>query len=253
MCAAIKRRRKFRRGFLLFCFAAALLFAGLAPSGAKSNSNAAAGGIPHSVRLKVENIPQLPELPNGCEGASLAIVLNYMGYNADKTDVAYNDIPLQPFYYGEYGRLTGANPESAYPGAPGADSAGYYCYPPVVVAAAENFFRRQNETPLDAHDITGASQQTIFRHLAGRSPVIVWKTLHNTPLQKSQSFSWVDSQTNETYIPYTNVHVVVVTGYDQEYVYLSDPLEMYDRLGRAEFEAVFDECGQKAVVLTQNK
>ena len=41
----------------------------------------------------IDNFPclnQLPELPTGCEVTSLTMVLNYLGYDADKTDIAAN-------------------------------------------------------------------------------------------------------------------------------------------------------------------
>ena len=41
-----------------------------------------------TVQLDVENIPQNPELPNGCEITSAAIVLNYLGFDIDKVTLA---------------------------------------------------------------------------------------------------------------------------------------------------------------------
>ena len=39
------------------------------------------------------NILQNPELPVGCEITALTILLNYYGFNAEKTDMAKNYLP----------------------------------------------------------------------------------------------------------------------------------------------------------------
>ena len=45
------------------------------------------------VQLPVRTVLQNPELPNGCEAASLAALLKYKGVPADKLDLAYGYIP----------------------------------------------------------------------------------------------------------------------------------------------------------------
>ena len=46
--------------------------------------------LPGTVQLNVENILQAPELPNGCELTSAAVVLNYLGFGIDKVTLAEN-------------------------------------------------------------------------------------------------------------------------------------------------------------------
>ena len=48
--------------------------------------------------IRVEPVMQLPELPNGCEAASLAAVLQFYGYSVDKLDLAYGYIPRVDFW-----------------------------------------------------------------------------------------------------------------------------------------------------------
>ena len=56
--------------------------------------------LPDTVQLNVENILQNPELPNGCEITSAAIVLNYLGFDIDKVTLAENCLPMHILYWG---------------------------------------------------------------------------------------------------------------------------------------------------------
>ena len=78
----------------------------------------------------IDNFPclnQLPELPTGCEVTSLTMVLNYLGYDADKTDIAAN--------YLEKGDYPDANPNTTFVGTP-FDKASYGCFAPVITDCA---------------------------------------------------------------------------------------------------------------------
>ncbi len=55
--------------------------------------------LPSTVQLDVENILQNPELPNGCEITSAAIVLNYLGFDIDKVTLAENYLPMHIPYW----------------------------------------------------------------------------------------------------------------------------------------------------------
>lgn len=71
------------------------------------------------VQLPVRTVLQNPELPNGCEAASLAALLKYKGVPADKLDLAYGYIPRGDIEETTDGR-TGPDPELAYAGDPAA-------------------------------------------------------------------------------------------------------------------------------------
>lgn len=63
------------------------------------------------MQLNVENILQTPELPNGCEITSAAIVLNYLGFDIDKVTLAENYLPMHIPYWE-------ADPEVEFMGSP---------------------------------------------------------------------------------------------------------------------------------------
>ncbi|MTQ81961.1 C39 family peptidase [Ruthenibacterium lactatiformans] len=75
------------------------------------------------VQLPVRTVLQNPELPNGCEAASLAALLNYKGVPADKLDLAYGYIPRGDIEETTDGR-TGPDPELAYAGDPAGGTGG---------------------------------------------------------------------------------------------------------------------------------
>jgi uncharacterized protein YvpB len=201
--------------------------------------------LPESCLLAVENIAQLPQLPNGCEAASLAIVLNYMGYPADKLDIAYNYIPLQEFTVAE-GAYLGGNPEYVYAGNPGGN--GYYCYARPVAMAANQYLYNLG-APYRALDCSGLSEDGLVALLAAGIPVIVWKTIDHAAPRRREALAWKLPATGEVYVPFVNLHVVVLTGYDTENFYFCDPLEQAPTLPRGLFMDLFTQMGSRAAVV----
>lgn len=102
------RPGRLRAGALL-CALALALAAGvsLAGPGALSTRGAAARAavalpkappaLPAQVSLPAEGIYRWPELPNGCEATTLAMLLQCYGFDAEKTALAYDYIPRQEF------------------------------------------------------------------------------------------------------------------------------------------------------------
>ena len=103
--------------------------------------------LPDTVQLNVENILQNPELPNGCEITSAAIVLNYLGFDIDKVTLAENCLPMHIPYWE-------ADPEVEFMGSP-ADELSFYCLPGVITTAVNTYLDEQGST-YSALDITGA-------------------------------------------------------------------------------------------------
>ena len=67
--------------------------------------------------IEVDNIMQYPELPTGCETVALTILLNHLGFPADKVDIARNYLPKLDFYW-ENGILYGADYKTTFAGDP---------------------------------------------------------------------------------------------------------------------------------------
>lgn len=108
---------------------------------------------------------QEPALPNGCEAASLASVLDYYGLQADMLDLAYGYIPRQDFYQAADGSRIGPNPETAYPGDPA--SLGFYCFAGALCEGANTYLQKAGSS-LRAYDVTGITEAGPCRISGGR-------------------------------------------------------------------------------------
>lgn len=201
--------------------------------------------LPESRMLAVENITQKPQLPNGCEATSLAILLNYLGYSADKQDLAYNYLPLQPFEYAD-GTYYGGNPDYVYVGNPGGN--GYYCYARPLAMAANQYLANQ-ASPYQALDCTGLTEEDLVALVASGHPVIVWKTIDHAAPRSREHLAWTLPVSGELYAPLVNLHVVVLCGYDTESFYFCDPLQLAPTMGRALFMDLFVQMGSRAVAI----
>ncbi|MGF7016882.1 uncharacterized protein YvpB [Lachnospiraceae bacterium PF1-21] len=69
--------------------------------------------IKNDIILAVKNIRQLPELPNGCEATSLAMVLDYYSMEITKTELVDKYLDMENLQY-DHGVVYGGNPEETY-------------------------------------------------------------------------------------------------------------------------------------------
>lgn len=194
---------------------------------------------PSSYSIDVDAILQTPELPTGCEITSLATVLNYWGYDADKCDLADNYLRTESSG-GEYTIY------EAFLGSP-YDNSAFGCYSPVIEASAKKYLNRQSEK-MEVKDITGTTIQRLYNCISEGYPVIVWATmwLHD-PV-------WVTYWTNEdgTVFEFPNYeHCMVLTGYNKNNntVEVCDPLEGNTTYEMDRFEEIYAEMGRQAVLL----
>lgn len=191
--------------------------------------------LPFETRLDVENIDQNPELPNGCEITSAAIVLNYLGFDVDKVTLAEEYLPRYTPYWE-------ADPNVEFMGNP-EDELAFYCLPGPVVTAV-NAYLEDVGGNYTALDISGAPVEELYQWVANGAPVLVWATrafsepLYNYTFQLPNG-SW----------PYSNSHCLVLTGYDDETCYLADPMLEVETVARERFAESYRERGQYAVVI----
>ncbi|MBE6824368.1 MAG: hypothetical protein E7513_03365 [Ruminococcaceae bacterium] len=183
-----------------------------------------------------EAICQYPDLPTGCEMTSLTMVLNYYGLNADKCDISDN--------YLDKGEVGSVDFRKAFVGDP-RDENSFGCYAPVVVNAANRYLESQG-SKLKATDVTGRELESLYEYINIQVPVIIWGTLDCK--EGYYSVTWnVDGQ-DLTWI--TPEHCMVMVGYDQEAVWIADPIYgevvSYDR---EIFESCYNLLFKQAVVI----
>jgi uncharacterized protein YvpB len=110
-------------------------------------------GVWHYTRLTVPYISQLPEMPTGCEAASVAMLLQFAGLPVTKEDIAatmpYANDANQGFQGSPYGPYGGV------------------IFPPALVELV-------TASVGSAIDLTGASWDTLQATIDSGRPVVVW-------------------------------------------------------------------------------
>lgn len=165
--------------------------------------------FPNSFRLEEYDwLNQYPELPTGCEITSLTSVLNYYGFDVDKTTMADNYLAKG---YGSFYKMFLGNPR---------DETSFGCMAQPIVDAANKYFK-SNNTLMKAENISGSGFEDILKKVAQGDPVVIWNTMDMKPAFESQTLL-LDG---EEYIWIAPEHCVVITGYDinKRIVYIMDP------------------------------
>ncbi len=167
------------------------------------------------------------------------MLLNWAGLPVTKEDVAHalptGDMP----YENEYGAFVGANPKDVFVGDPFAIGYGIYHTP---IAKLMNQW-----LPGHVRDLTGTSFEDLLGVISGGSPAMVWATEHmDTPYL---DLEWED-ETGELVPWYQPEHALLLTGWDDDYAYMNDPMtgeqEAYPLLA---FKEVWEHMGSQAITI----
>lgn len=193
----------------------------------------------------VQPVLQNPELPNGCEASSLAALLGYHGFAADKTELAYHWMPRQDLA-GTGGGRRGPSPWEAYAGDPAGQS-GFYCFAGPVCQGANDYLKTQ-ESELRCRDLTGAGLAEVDALLAEGHPVMLWATIDYEDGARYASGGW-HLPDGSWYTPYSNLHCVVAYGCNAEGYRLADPLAGDISVARPALEAAWLALGGHAAVI----
>ncbi|MFC4800165.1 Ig-like domain-containing protein [Neobacillus sp. GCM10023253] len=194
--------------------------------------------------LNVPLISQLPELKNGCEVTSLAMLLQYKGINVDKMTLA-NQIKKDSTPYRKVGStIYWGNPNTGFVGDITGNSIGYSAYHGPVYQLASQY--------TNMIDLTGNSFDVILKQLDSGKPVWVISTSTFDSVPSSQ---WQTIQTPIGPLSMTfHEHSVVLTGYDSNYVYFNDPLANIKnrQVSRAAFVRGWEQFGRQAMTYTSS-
>ncbi len=198
--------------------------------------------IKKSCSIDVKCIFQEPELPTGCEVTSLTMLLNYLGFDISKTELAADYLPMD--YGGRVGfdRAFIGNPEWY---------GGYGCFSPVIETTANRYLSEKN-ADFRAVDIAGTEFEELYRYICMDMPVVVWCSMDLVSL--NYRFAFTDSTGNDIYW-YENEHCVLLCGYDTENgtVTVDDPLNGRVQYSTARFKEIYNELGRQAVIIEPEK
>ncbi|MBQ8825399.1 MAG: C39 family peptidase, partial [Ruminococcus sp.] len=194
--------------------------------------------IPNNYEINVETIMQYPELPTGCEITSLTILLQSLDFDVSKETMASEYLVCKDTLEYSLNEAFIGNPFT---------SAGYGCFAPVLVKAADNYLKDQKSDYI-AKDLTGSRQKTILRYIASGHPVVMWETLYLNDVYISER--WTSSKGEET--EWCDMeHCVLLRGYDLEndIVYVCDPMQGDVTYSLTRYFEIYDDMGRRAMTI----
>ncbi|WLD93058.1 C39 family peptidase [Alkalihalobacillus sp. AL-G] len=192
--------------------------------------------------LDVPLISQQPQLARGCEVTSLAMMLQYAGIDVGKMTLA-EEVKKDPTPYSvKNGHVHFGNPNTGFVGNMYTFSEeGYGVYHGPIAELAEHYL------PNRVINFTGSSFETIFKYLDNGTPVWV---INNTWFDHIPSEYWETWQTPTGPVKITmKEHSVLVTGYDEEYIYFNDPLSNVKnrKIPIEKFKRGWEQMGSQAI------
>ncbi|PDY46951.1 C39 family peptidase [Bacillus pseudomycoides] len=193
-----------------------------------------------SVYLDAPMIFQLPELHNGCEVVSMTMMLKYHGHNVDKLTLA-KQLPVDstPMIKSAGSILTWGDPSVGFVGDVTGASPGYSIDP----APLKRLLDRYTNSGID---LSGSDFSKIERLLAQGKPVVTWITASFSHPVSPQSWKTLSGKVIQADF---DMHVVLVTGYDNDYVYINDPLRRGKgaKILKSKFISSYNYMGKKAL------
>lgn len=198
--------------------------------------------IKDSVLIDAPILWQMPELPRGCEVTSLAMLLQYKGIVVDKLTLA-KEVKKNPADYRlADGKIYFGDPNEGFVGnmytytEPGL---GVYHKP--IAELAEKYL------PGKIKDLTGADFLELKVHLSDGRPVWVITNTEYEKIDESFFQTWYTPKGAVSVT--TKEHSVLITGYDQNYVYFNDPLlgEKNKKAPMQDFLEAWVQMGRQAI------
>ncbi|KGP71743.1 hypothetical protein N782_16755 [Pontibacillus yanchengensis Y32] len=176
-----------------------------------------------------------PQLYNGCEVTSLAMVLQYHDVDVTKNELA-NNVKRVPLTYSS--GLKG-NPNEGFVGDM-ENGPGLSVYHGPIHDLAKQYVGER------AKDLTGVNVDELYTHVDEGKPVWVMTNTRFRRVNNFQTWNTPQGTINVTF----SVHSVVITGYTDNYVYINNPYgQKNQKLNRSQFEAAWKQMGSQALVI----
>lgn len=196
-----------------------------------------------AIQLEAPIIGQYPELPRGCEVTSLAMLLQYNDIKVSKMELA-DEIAKDPTpYQSNADGIYFGNPYKGFVGDMYTlDNPGYGVYHEPIADLARKYMGDH------VHDFSGDSFSEILYHLNNERPVWV---ITNASYQKLGEDAFETWQTPDGEVDITmRLHSVLVTGYDEAFIYFNDPLTNTGKKAPiTSFEEAWMQMGKQAITV----
>ena len=194
----------------------------------------------------VQLMRQMPELPNGCEVTSLAMMLGAAGYPIDNVTLYQRYLPKQALLETADMRYSGS-PEAVYVGNAADVDDGWYCFEQPIIAAGDAWLA-EADSALRMVRLSGLDEKQLLRYAKAGRPLIVWVTRDYAPPEYADYFYWTLPD-GSRYTPYNNLHCVLLAGEEGNGYRIADPLEGWQMVDKAVFWESFDSMGRRAVMV----
>jgi uncharacterized protein YvpB len=192
--------------------------------------------------LDVPLILQKPELDRGCEVTSLAMMLQHAGVEVDKMQLAKEIKKVTTPYKNKNGTYYYGNPNDGFVGdIYSFSNMGYGVYNGPVAELAESYL------PGRIVNMSGDAFGDVLNKVKTGKPVWIIINSDFKKLPESEFRTW-NTPTGEVQITWKE-HSVVITGFDEDFVYFNDPL--YEKKSRKmplqDFKAAWEQMGSQAI------
>lgn len=198
-----------------------------------------------SLFLDVPYINQNPKYPNGCESASAVMLLNYFNIDISLEEFINNYLAKDKVYE-KSGIRYGPNPQLSYAGDPSTNR-GWGAYEPVIINAINKVLTTKNLN--NKFKVGGSEQKFSLNELARYYkvvPFIIWVTSDYSEI--TELYKWYSYDNKKLYTYAKNEHVVVLTGIDENYYYINDPLTKKNvQVKKEVLEKSFDSMGRQYI------
>ena len=194
--------------------------------------------------------------PTGCEQFSMRMIFNFYGYHASVQDMV-DALTVSPAPYLRDGKTYGGDPSLSFIGDPKKKKPeGFGCLPSAIERGM-NRYMEKIEGRHKAYDITGCDEEVIYHCISKGIPVLTasgYLPSVNSPV-KQPDWTWeIDGGPNKgkSVTWWRSRHVMVVVGYDDDYIYVNDPwFSREKRFNKADWLADWNRVDRHTVVLME--
>lgn len=201
------------------------------------------------VENDVPLIQQNPDFPNGCEAVSAVMLLQHYGVDISVEDFVNNYLQKDRIYV-EDNKRYGPDPSQFYAGDP--SGVGWGIFEPGLIKSVSLCLSEELDDDI-SFSITGSEDKLPLEFcMSDGSPIVIWATTNYKPADKIYEWKSYDGRYTYTYPEYS--HAVVVTGMDEKYYYVNDPLkEEKQKIDKKTLEEVFDSMGRQVISISLYK
>lgn len=205
--------------------------------------------FPESARI--DGVPMIYQnalgLPTGCEIVAAVMAIQFSVGEKITTDDVMPHLTVGKAPYWTSSGTYGSDPEYAFIGDPTGKN-GFGCYSPVIEEMINKYFNENGQSHY-AKNITNCNFDEVLYYVSQGKPVIAWATGRlKTPvvnivykvLEADYSVTWLAGE-----------HCVVITGFDENYIYINDPLYGTISYSIDQFQLRWEQMGRQAIIIEE--